>query len=89
MGRLAPARRASMLATAEGSRSAGTQVSPGKAAAKATALPPGTVMPRASAMQAMVLAVPITLQVPTLATSWLLTAAISCASISSARNLPQ
>ena len=32
--------------------------------------PPGTVMPSASAMQAMVLAVPITEQVPTLATSW-------------------
>ena len=31
--------------------------------------PPGTIMPRASAMQAMVLAVPITEQVPTLATS--------------------
>ena len=33
----------------------------------------------------MVLAVPITEQVPTLATSWLLTSAISSASISSAR----
>jgi hypothetical protein len=43
----------------------------------------------ASAMQAMVLAVPITEQVPTLATSWLLTASISCLSISSARNFPQ
>ncbi len=51
--------------------------------------PPGTVMPSASAMQAMVLAVPITEQVPTLATSWLLTSAISCASISPARNRPQ
>ena len=49
------------------------------------AAPPGTVMPSASAMQAMVLAVPITEQVPTLATSWLLTSAISVASISSAR----
>ena len=38
---------------------------------------------------AIVLAVPITEQVPTLATSWLLTAPISSASISSARNLPQ
>ena len=35
--------------------------------------PPGTVMPSASAMHAIVLAVPITEQVPTLATSWLLT----------------
>jgi hypothetical protein len=51
--------------------------------------PPGTVMPSASAMQAMVLAVPMTEQVPTLATSWLFTSAISSASISSARNLPQ
>ncbi len=47
--------------------------------------PPGTPMPSASTMQAIVLAVPITEQVPTLATSWSLTAAISCASISSAR----
>ena len=47
--------------------------------------PPGTVMPSASAMHAIVLAVPITEQVPTLATSWLLTSAISSASISSAR----
>ena len=47
--------------------------------------PPGHVMPSASAMQAIVLAVPITEQVPTLATSWSLTAAISSASISSAR----
>ena len=31
--------------------------------------PPGTVMPSASEMQAMVLAVPITEQVPTLATN--------------------
>ena len=51
--------------------------------------PPGTVIPNASAIQAMVLAVPITEQVPTLATNCLLTAAISSASISSARNLPQ
>ena len=51
--------------------------------------PPGTVMPKASAMQAMVLAVPMTEQVPTLATSWVLTSASSCWSISSARNLPQ
>ena len=43
------------------------------------------VMPSASAMQAIVLAVPITEQVPTLATSWSLTSAISSASISSAR----
>ncbi|MOA69117.1 hypothetical protein D3C78_1971130 [compost metagenome] len=47
--------------------------------------PPATIMPSASVMQAMVLAVPITEQVPTLATSWLLTSAISGASISSAR----
>ena len=47
--------------------------------------PPATIMPRASVMQAMVLAVPITEQVPTLATNWLLTSEISCASISSAR----
>ena len=40
-------------------------------------------------LQAMVLAVPMTEQVPTLATSWLFTALISSASISSARNLPQ
>ena len=51
--------------------------------------PPGAMMPSASAMQAMVLAVPMTEQVPTLATSWLFTALISSASISSARNLPQ
>jgi len=47
--------------------------------------PPGTVMPSASAMQAMVLAVPMTEQVPTLATSWLLTSAVSSVSISPAR----
>ena len=35
--------------------------------------PPGTVMPKASAMQAMVLAVPMTEQVPTLATNCVLT----------------
>ena len=46
-------------------------------------------MPSASAMQAMVLAVPITEQVPTLATSWLLTSTVSSASISPARYLPQ
>ena len=40
-------------------------------------------------MQAMVLAVPITEQVPTLATSWLFTCAISCASIWSPRKLAQ
>ncbi len=50
---------------------------------------PGTVMPSASAMQAMVLAVPITEQVPTLATSWLLTSATSVSSISLARNFAQ
>ena len=46
---------------------------------------PGSAMPSASATQAIVLAVPITEQVPTLATSCWLTSAISCASISSAR----
>ena len=51
--------------------------------------PPGTVMPMASAMQAMVLAVPITEQVPTLATSWSFTSAISASSISCARNRAQ
>ena len=51
--------------------------------------PPGTVMPSASAMHAMVLAVPITEQVPTLATSWLFTAPTSSSSISLARNLAQ
>ena len=40
-------------------------------------------------MQAMVLAVPMTEQVPTLGTSWSLTAVISAASISSARKRPQ
>ncbi len=51
--------------------------------------PPGTVMPSASAMHAIVLAVPITEQVPTLATNWLLTSATSSASISPARKRPQ
>jgi hypothetical protein len=51
--------------------------------------PPGTAMPSASATHAMVLAVPITEQVPTEATSWLFTREISSASISSARYLPQ
>ncbi len=51
--------------------------------------PPGTMMPSASATQAMVLAVPITEQVPTLATSWLFTCEISVASISSARYFAQ
>jgi hypothetical protein len=50
---------------------------------------PGIAMPSASAMHAMVLAVPITEQVPTLATSWSLTREISSVSISSARYLPQ
>ena len=40
-------------------------------------------------MQAMVLAVPITEQVPMLGTSWLLTSAISSPSISSARKRAQ
>ena len=51
--------------------------------------PPGTVMPKASAIHAMVLAVPITEHVPTLATNRLFTSSISVASISSARNCPQ
>jgi len=51
--------------------------------------PPGSMIPSASAMQAMVLAVPITEQVPTLATSWLLTSSFSWASISPARKRPQ
>ena len=51
--------------------------------------PPGSMMPSASATHAMVLAVPITEQVPTLATSWLLTLEISSESISSARYLAQ
>jgi len=42
-----------------------------------------------SALGAYTVAVPITEHVPTLATSWLFTSAISCASTSSARNLPQ
>ena len=46
---------------------------------------PGSAMPSASATQAIVLAVPMTEQVPTLATSWLLTRPISVSSISSAR----
>ena len=41
--------------------------------ARVASAPPGSAMPSASAMQAIVLAVPITEQVPTLATSWLLT----------------
>jgi len=51
--------------------------------------PPATVMPSASAMQAIVLAVPITEQVPTLATNWLLTVAISSAPMSWARKRAQ
>ena len=51
--------------------------------------PPGTVIPSASAMQAMVLAVPITEHVPTLATSSAFTSATSAASISPARKRPQ
>ncbi len=46
---------------------------------------PGSAMPSASATHAMVLAVPITEQVPTLATNWLFTREISSESISSAR----
>ena len=46
---------------------------------------PGSAMPSASVTHAIVLAVPITEQVPTLATSWLFTRPISSASISSAR----
>ena len=45
--------------------------------------------PGVAATGLQLIPLPITLQVPTLATSWLFTAAISCSSISSARNLPQ
>ena len=51
--------------------------------------PPGSIMPSPSVTQAMVLAVPITEQKPTLATSWLFTRATSSASISWARKRPQ
>ncbi len=50
--------------------------------------PPGTVKPIASAAHAMVEAVPITEQVPTLGTNSLLICAISASSISPARNRP-
>jgi len=46
-------------------------------------------MPSASAMQAIVLAVPITEQVPTLATSWLFTSPTSVSSIAPPRNFAQ
>ena len=48
-----------------------------------------TIMPNASVINAIVLAVPITPQVPTVGTSWLLTSLISFSSISSALNFAQ
>jgi hypothetical protein len=51
--------------------------------------PPGSIMPSASVMQAMVLAVPMTMQVPAVGANWLLTASISAASISPPRYMPQ
>jgi len=50
---------------------------------------PGSAMPTASAMHAIVLAVPITMHVPAVGARRSLTASISAASISPARNLPQ
>ena len=50
---------------------------------------PGSDMPRASVMQAMVLAVPITAQVPAVVARRVSTCLISTASTSPARNLPQ
>ena len=54
-----------------------------------TAAVPGRLMPAASTMQAIVLAVPITMQVPVVGASFSLTASISVWSISLARNLAQ
>ena len=51
--------------------------------------PPGNIMPNASPTIAMVLAVPITPQVPADGTNWSVICAISSASISPARYLPQ
>jgi hypothetical protein len=48
----------------------------------------GSDRPKASVMQAMVLAVPITMQVPTEGARRPLTASISTSSISPARNFP-
>ena len=51
--------------------------------------PPGSIIPSASVMQAMVLAVPMTMQVPAVGANWPLTSSISAASISPPRYLPQ
>ena len=51
--------------------------------------PPGSIMPIASVTQAMVLAVPITMQVPAVGASFASIALISCASISPARKRAQ
>ena len=53
------------------------------------AAPPGIIMPIASAQQAMVLAVPITMQVPAVGHSFSSISPISRASISLPRYLPQ
>ena len=50
---------------------------------------PGSVMPSVSAMQAMVLAVPITAQVPAVVASPFSTSAISSPEIDPARYIPQ
>ena len=47
--------------------------------------PPGSIMPSASVMQAMVLAVPMTMQVPAVGANRPLTSSISSASISPPR----
>ena len=54
-----------------------------------TAALPGSARPRASVIRAMVLAVPITMQVPAEGARRPLTASISAASILPARKLPQ
>ena len=51
--------------------------------------PPGSIMPSASVMQAMVLAVPITMQVPAVGASRSFTSSISASSSSPARYMPQ
>ena len=53
------------------------------------AAPPGSIMPSASVHSAIVLAVPITMQVPAVGANFSLTSLISCWSISPARNRPQ
>ena len=59
------------------------------AATAGIAAPPGSIMPSASVMQAIVLAVPITMQVPAVGASWPPTASISAASSSPARCIAQ